>query len=132
MHPELHPNQLKRIYRYPELKASGIYQMLNMQNGKCYVGEAEWAFYRVDTHMHLLNRGKHSSRLMQADWVEYGADAFTFVLLRSVVNRTARLHWEAHYIALGGFDLYNNQQEIRRCGFMVRRAEYNTYVQPYL
>lgn len=112
--------QVHRVYQYPALRNSGVYQLLNTVNGRCYIGEAHWMFYRVHTHCLALDSGKHSKADLQRDWVRYGGDAFEFNVLQVATNWQSRLGWEAYYIIFGGFDLYNSSGEIRH---RQRRAE---------
>lgn len=57
---------------------SGIYQIRCKESGNLYVGSAVDFNNRWKMHLHLLNRGKHHSRHMQAAWIKYGESAFEF------------------------------------------------------
>lgn len=64
------------INRY---KSNGIYRIRNLINGFAYIGQTKTNFGdRWDSHMSLLNHGKHSNHALQNDWTEYGCDAFVF------------------------------------------------------
>lgn len=45
-----------------------IYKIENQQNGRVYVGCTEIGEYRIKGHFYNLKRGKHTSRIMQADF----------------------------------------------------------------
>lgn len=62
---------------------SGVYQILNTVNGKCYVGssvrvEKRWAVHRNT----LANGSHHSAKLMRA-YSKYGGGAFVFSVLET-------------------------------------------------
>lgn len=57
---------------------TGIYQITNMQNGKCYVGSAVSFKKRWKEHLRQLSNGDHHSTVMQRAWNKYGEAAFEF------------------------------------------------------
>jgi group I intron endonuclease len=57
---------------------SGIYEIVNKENGKRYVGSATEFSNRWSEHQCDLNRGRHHSRHLQAAWNKYGRQSFTF------------------------------------------------------
>ena len=76
----------------------GIYAIRNTANKRVYVGlsihiERRWALHRA-----RLNSGLHHNRHLQADWVQYGRQAFTFEVLEDTPPNVWLLHREAHYI----------------------------------
>ena len=60
---------------------SGIYQILNIINGKFYIGSAIYIRHRWQTHLWRLNKGIHQNKHLQASWNKYGAFAFEFQIL---------------------------------------------------
>ena len=58
---------------------SGIYEILNIVNGKRYIGSAKSLSRRWKEHRRLLERGKHHSQILQRAWDKYGGDAFKFL-----------------------------------------------------
>jgi len=62
-------------------RASGVYQLCNMQNNKIYVGSAVNLHWRSTHHFNALNRGDHCSRHLQLSFNKYGAEYFTFSVL---------------------------------------------------
>jgi group I intron endonuclease len=65
---------------YIDDKRGGIYRIRG-PNDAIYLGSAKQFRSRTKTHISSLIRGDHVSKRMQADWNEYGADAFTFELV---------------------------------------------------
>lgn len=57
---------------------TGIYQITNTANGKCYVGSAVRFNSRWKLHQTQLSRGEHHSVVLQRAWDKYGEDAFQF------------------------------------------------------
>lgn len=64
-------------------KMSGIYEIVNLVNGKRYVGSAckiskRWAEHRSD-----LARGCHHSCALQRAWAKYGGENFAFAVVET-------------------------------------------------
>lgn len=64
------------------MAASGIYEIVNLVNGKRYVGSAKDFGKRWNAHRMHLRRGTHHSRHLQASWKKHGEDAFAFRVVR--------------------------------------------------
>lgn len=62
----------------PDLNRSGVYQILNLVNGKRYIGSAKCLYRRFHVHRRGLMRGLHHCRYLQAAWNKYGESAFRF------------------------------------------------------
>lgn len=60
---------------------SGIYEIVNLVNGKRYVGSAVDVAQRWRQHRRRLNSGTHHSAALQRAWLKYGAEAFLFRVL---------------------------------------------------
>lgn len=59
------------------MKMTGVYAIVNLVNGKKYVGSAAESFNRrIGSHRRELNKNKHHSRHLQSAWNTYGQDAF--------------------------------------------------------
>jgi len=56
----------------------GIYEIVNRQNGKRYIGSAKNFDARWRLHRASLRRGDHHSRTMLRAWNKYGPDLFDF------------------------------------------------------
>lgn len=59
----------------------GVYAIVNRTNERAYIGSAMNVRKRLGEHRSQLRLGKHSNELLQADWLEHGADAFVFGVL---------------------------------------------------
>lgn len=60
---------------------SGIYEIVNLVNGKRYVGSAKNFSIRWKAHRSGLGLGKHHNKPLQRAWNKYGADCFEFRVL---------------------------------------------------
>lgn len=58
--------------------SSGIYEILNVENGKRYIGSAKNIAFRWSLHVNSLKRGDHHSVLLQRAYNKYGCSAFRF------------------------------------------------------
>lgn len=67
----------------------GIYQITNTQNKKKYIGSAVSILARWHQHKLALRRGTHCNAHLQAAWLKYGEEAFTFEIVE--VCSTANL-----------------------------------------
>jgi group I intron endonuclease len=59
-------------------KFCGIYKILNVINGKMYIGSSFNAINRLIAHRRCLLNGKHGNVVLQSAWNKYGPDAFVF------------------------------------------------------
>lgn len=60
---------------------SGIYAILNLNNGRLYVGSTGNFRKRWSAHCAKLRSGKHPNRYLQFAWLKNAAAAFFFVIL---------------------------------------------------
>jgi len=63
---------------------SGIYKIVNTNNGKCYVGSSFVIQRRWNRHKRELIAGIHPNAKLQASWNKHGADAFDLVVIELV------------------------------------------------
>lgn len=59
----------------------GVYRVLNRANGKVLVGSSVNVPAMLNRHRAQLKLGTHQNRALQADWQEFGVDAFEFEVL---------------------------------------------------
>jgi len=62
-------------------RKAGIYQILNLVNGKVYIGSASNLGARKNGHFRALCLGKHPNVYFQRAYDKYGKDAFDFSVL---------------------------------------------------
>lgn len=86
----------------------GIYQILNIKNGRKYIGSAQNVFVRWKQHLDNLRYKTHHSYKLQRDWDQYELSDFTFSILEIVNIKNNLLLREQEYIDGEPFDnLYN-------------------------
>lgn len=56
----------------------GIYQIINLQNGKCYIGSSKNLSLRCRQHKTALSNNRHYNRHLQSAWNQYGSIVFEF------------------------------------------------------
>lgn len=62
-------------------KVGGVYEILNTESGKRYIGQSVAANRRWTQHKWYLRRGAHHCAPLQRAWVKHGPFAFVFTLL---------------------------------------------------
>jgi group I intron endonuclease len=60
---------------------SGIYLIVNIINGKVYVGSSKSLKSRRYSHWYRLKRGSHANFHLQNAWNAYGSPSFVFVVV---------------------------------------------------
>jgi len=72
----------EKIRQYKETpRPMGVYAVRNTGNGKCLIGVSVDLPAMLNRHRAQLKMGMHSNRALQADWNQFGADAFSFETL---------------------------------------------------
>lgn len=72
-------------YTKEELNQTGIYAIINLNNGKKYIGSAARGFrHRWHTHKSDLKRDCHHSSYLQNSWNKYGESNFEFKIIEVV------------------------------------------------
>lgn len=65
------------------VKATGVYCILNTVNLKRYVGSAARSFKsRFNKHKRMLRSGTHPNSHLQSAWSRYGENSFSFIILK--------------------------------------------------
>lgn len=83
---------------------TGIYQILNLVNGKFYIGKSVNIYKRWYNHQCELRKGKNKSPYLQAAWNKYGEDAFEFIVVELCDKNQLEIK-EQHWIdTLGACD----------------------------
>ena len=78
--------------------ASGIYQIKNTLNGKCYIGSAVNLKKRWVIHLHYLRHNTHYNSHLQSAFNKYGEFAFVFETLEEPVEPKSLIEREQHYL----------------------------------
>jgi group I intron endonuclease len=86
---------------------SGIYKIVNKDNGKVYIGCSTCILFRWQMHRENLRRRVHSNRYLQKDWNLYGPSIFEFSLIEYVPFMNDLLKREKYWI-----HRYKNSGEI--------------------
>lgn len=63
------------------VSSSGIYMLINVVNGKRYVGQSKDLSRRKREHIRLLKRGGHYNTHLQSSFDKYGQEYFDFIIL---------------------------------------------------
>ena len=75
---------------------SGVYQILNTENGKCYVGSSKKIEDRWGQHRAMLSKGTHHNQKLRNSVGKHGMGVFEFVILEECpqeLNMERELHW---------------------------------------
>lgn len=72
--------------------SSGIYQIRNIVNGKCYIGSAVDLKKRWLGHLNDLCHRRHHSRHLQNAFDKYGEEIFVFEVLEEVEPENLLMH----------------------------------------
>lgn len=67
-----------------ELNKSGIYRIVNLVNGKFYIGSTNCFRIRFKFHRNRLRNNKHFNYLLQRSWNKYGEENFLFEIIEFV------------------------------------------------
>lgn len=95
---------------------SGIYQILNLTNQKCYVGSSKDIIRRFSWHRGMLKRNKHTNKHLKNAWNKDLENNFVFRILEIVDNPTKeRLeeredYWIDYYDSMNEGRGYNKQK----------------------
>lgn len=76
---------------------SGVYQIKNHLNGRCYVGSTTNLRKRHNQHFNALLRGRHHNTNLQRVFDQYGENVLVFSVLE-YVDRADLIEREQHYL----------------------------------
>lgn len=74
---------------------AGIYEILNIVNGKRYIGYSENILKRWDNHKYKLRREESCSPHLQSSWCVYGEKAFVFSIIEVLPSGLTKQEYEA-------------------------------------
>ena len=78
--------------------SSGIYEIRNRGNGKCYVGSAVNIIRRWRDHLTRLRCGRHGNQHLQRAFDKYGEPAFGFSVLEHIEDTSQLIPREQHFL----------------------------------
>lgn len=85
---------------FGEPSKSAIYGILNLVNGKIYIGSAVKFNMRFSSHISKLNKGKHINIYLQKSWIKNSPLAFEFIILEFVSDKNDLIEREQYWIDL--------------------------------
>lgn len=91
-------------------KDSGIYRIVNLVNGRIYIGSSVRFINRVWMHRHQFRHNKHPNVFLQRDYDKCGPDSFKFEILEIVPIKENLITREQCYIDIyydNGVNCYN-------------------------
>jgi group I intron endonuclease len=90
------------------MKKSGIYEIVNIQNNKKYIGSAVNLELRQSQHFSKLRKNYHENRHLQRAYNKYGEEQFVFNILEEVDSPELLVEREQYHIDKYTFEnLYN-------------------------
>lgn len=88
----------------------GLYAIVNLVNGKAYVGSSHNVKARMTVHKSNLKRGKHHNSHLQSAWVKYGESSFDFREIKSCATERESAELEQGFLeCFFGDGLYNQK-----------------------
>ena len=100
-----------------------IYKIVNIVNGKVYIGQTTNYSTRMQSHFKLLKKGKHFNNHLQYSYNLYGEDNFKTEIIDIANNQKELNEKEVYYIA--SYDeTYNiaTGGQWNKCGCSVRKG----------
>ena len=79
------------------MEKCGIYIIVNLQNGKRYIGSSINIYNRLHEHVHNLKNNKAHNQHFQNSWNKYGEECFIYSILE-YCNKDIRFEREQFYI----------------------------------
>lgn len=83
-----------------------IYKILNIQNGKFYIGSASFYDKRISKHIYHLKRNEHPNKYLQNAWNKYKEESFYFFIIEET---TKELLLEREQYWLDSTQCYNRE-----------------------
>ncbi|HJV45865.1 MAG TPA: GIY-YIG nuclease family protein [Bacillota bacterium] len=74
--------ELKQQYK-ETTKEAGVYQIRNLKNEKVFI-DSSMDLKTMNGKLFTLRNGGHYNRMLQADWNQFGEEAFVFEVLETL------------------------------------------------
>ena len=96
----------------------GIYEIINLTNGKSYVGSSSDIKRRWIRHVRTVRDGQHVNPYLQNAWNKYGEESFSFCVIERATDNTYLEEREQHWLdrAFEVGDTYNMSRTSRGRG----------------
>lgn len=75
-----------------------IYAIINLKNGKKYIGSTVNYSKRKRTHLSRLNKGNHHSLSLQHSWNKNNPEDYKFIILEKVEDKNILIEREQYYL----------------------------------
>lgn len=91
------------------MKGQFIYKIVNINNGKFYVGSTINTRERFRVHRKRLRKGNHHCHHLQAAWNKYGEKSFVFLVIETIPEDQSLQEAEDKWLIewVGKFECYN-------------------------
>ena len=99
------------------MSKGGIYFILNIKNGKKYIGSTTCFSNRFSKHRSDLLKNKHHSFLLQRSWNKYGKEAFEFKIIEEISDAKLCKLKEQHYLNTESCE-YNLEKQVNNRKFI--------------
>lgn len=100
------PKEIKKIKL--NLDVLGIYEIVNIRNGKRYIGQSKHIKTRWKQHTIMLNAGYHHCENLQDEWVKFGKESFRFNVVEIITNIDNLSYYERYWWENLDGEKYNN------------------------
>jgi group I intron endonuclease len=99
-----------------------VYAIVNLMNGRRYIGSTVNFQGRMQIHRNELRRGTHSNRHLQAAWKKYGEDAFVFGIVQEYTPHQV-IEKEQMHLNAAQPHVYNIGKIVSPAALGLRRSE---------
>lgn len=77
-----------------------IYAIINLKNGKKYIGSTTNFSRRKKAHLYLLGKNEHHSLSLQLSYIKNGSEFYEFIILEKLENNMDMYKKEQYYLDL--------------------------------